>query len=251
MNRNAEMQALLDTAAILKKTSHCIALTGAGISAESGVPPFRGPNGLWSRYDPAEFAHVNAFSSDPGRAWVMFRDMLKPVLAARPNPAHLALARLESAGFIKSIVTQNVDGLHQAAGSRSVLEYHGSMLRLECPACGNKRASADPDITAPPFPRCACGAAMRPDIVLFGESIPAGIVWEGQLLASSCDAILVIGTSGMVQPAAELPFIAKKNRAAVVEFNTAETGLTGAITDVFVRGPAGKTLPALAEILLD
>ena len=234
----------------LKQSHHCIALTGAGVSSGSGIPAFRGSHGLWQKYNPADYASIATFKTSPEKVWEMFSEMLSLIRSASPNNAHAALARLESAGILKGLITQNVDGLHLMAGNRNVLEYHGSSMRLDCLNC-HGRYSINEFSEHEKIPRCTiCGAILKPGIILFGEIIPAGIIWEGQLLAGTCDLLMVIGTSAVVQPAADIPFIAKKNRATIVELNLQETGLTGSITDIFIKGPAEETLPELAEMLL-
>lgn len=227
-----------------KKT---VAFTGAGISVESGIPAFRGGQGLWEKYDPEEYAHIEAFRVNPAKVWLMLKEMFTLILSAKPNPAHLGLAELERMGFLSSVITQNVDGLHQAAGSTNVIEYHGSHRTLSCLECGNHvegTALSERDLPA----RCPrCGSLLKPDVVFFGEPIP----WKAQILSTnacrSCSTLLVIGTSALVYPAAHLPMTAKESGATIVEINREPTPLTDGVSDYLIRGSAGEIIPALVQ----
>ncbi len=219
-----------------------IALTGAGISVESGIPPFRGKGGLWEKIDPIKYAHIDALESNPERVWqVLFLGIGEVLEKARPNDGHIGLERLEKLGALQTIITQNVDGLHQMAGSTDVIEFHGTHAVLRCSRC---RASFDwKEIsldTVPP--KCTCGAFLRPDVVLFGEAIDMGLLQRSQMLAATCDVMLVIGTSATVEPAAYMPIIAKQNGAFIIEINPEPTPLTHRISDVTVLGPAGEAM---------
>src|SRR4030066_1139896 len=174
-----------------------IAFTGAGISVESGIPDFRSAEGLWQKYDPEEYAHIHAFYSDPDKVWLMLKDMFTLVMTAKPNPAHIGLAELEQMGLLDSIITQNVDGLHQAAGSKNVIEFHGNNMWLVCLEC-NERFKTNPEIIEKIPPRCHCRGVLRPDVVFFGEPIPYHATVEATAKAESCDLMLVIGTSAIV-----------------------------------------------------
>ncbi len=235
----------ISLAARLVARGRVVAFTGAGVSAESGIPTFRGRGGLWERFKPEELATPEAFARDPARVWAWYKWRLSLVLSAKPNPAHLALAELERMGLLTAVITQNVDGLHQAAGSKRVVELHGSLRRARCTRCGFKvRLSRVPEEE---LPRCpACRGLLRPDVVWFGESLPADAWLEAVELASSCKCMLVIGTSCAVYPAASLPLIAKRGGAALVEVNLEATPLT-AIADVSLRGRAGELLPLLVD----
>ncbi len=227
-----------------KKT---IAFTGAGISVESGIPDFRGTGGLWEKYDPEEYAHIHAFYANPDRVWSMLKEMFVLVMEARPNLAHLGLAELERMGLLSSVVTQNVDGLHQAAGSKNVIEFHGSHRTLSCLKCSTKIAGSS--LTMEDLPaRCPrCSSLLKPDVVFFGEPIP----WEAQTLSfkesRSCTAVLVIGTSAVVYPAASIPVTAKENGATIIEINKEPTPLTDEISDYLICGSAGQIVPAIIE----
>lgn len=232
----------------LAKSHYTVALTGAGVSAESGIPPFRGSNGLWGKHDPS-LAHIDAFTKDPHRVWEMARELIAVARAAHPNPAHRALARMEEVGRLEGVITQNIDRLHKRAGSRCVIELHGSLDRLRCLRCGRDYDGGGSDpVTADPL--CPiCGSVLKPGMVFFGETLPFGAIGEARLMASSADAMLVVGTSAVVNPAAELPHLAKKNRARIIEVNISTTGLTNDITDVFIRARAGEVLPELAKLI--
>ena len=225
-----------------KKT---IAFTGAGISVESGIPDFRGAQGLWQKYDPEEYAHIHAFYSNPDRVWLMLKDMFALILTAKPNPAHLGLAELERMGLLSSVITQNVDGLHQAAGSRNVIEFHGTNRTLSCLKCSTTIDGTTLKMEDLP-PRCSrCSSLLKPDVVFFGEPIP----WEAQTTSfkesKSCSVVLVIGTSAVVYPAASIPITAKERGAIVIEINMERTPLTDQISDYLIPGSAGEIIPAI------
>jgi len=227
-----------------KKT---IAFTGAGISVESGIPDFRGAQGLWEKYDPEEYAHIHAFYSNPDRVWLMLKDMFALVMNAKPNPAHLGLAELERMGLLSSVITQNVDGLHQAAGSHNVIEFHGSHRTLSCLKCSTTIDGTALKIEDLP-PRCSrCSSLLKPDVVFFGEPIP----WDAQTMSfkesKSCSMVLVIGTSALVYPAASIPITAKERGATVIEINMERTPLTDQISDYLIPGSAGEIVPAILE----
>jgi NAD-dependent deacetylase len=222
-----------------------VALTGAGISVESGIPDFRSKGGLWTRFPPEEYATLQAFRRDPEKVWRMFAEMSQVLDAARPNPAHEALFELERLGVLEGIVTQNIDGLHQRAGSERVVEFHGSILTLTCLGCGERYERGEASLGMPP--RCGCGKLLKPDVVLFGEHIPPHAVEESRRLVEHCRVLLVVGTSAEVTPASFLPVQAKRRGAVVVEINVAPTLLTHGVTDIFLEGKAGVVLPTLAE----
>jgi NAD-dependent deacetylase len=235
------MQALIkQTAEALVQTRNAVALTGAGISIESGIPPFRGPGGLWEKIDPMEVAHIDAFRRNPQKVWqLLLKGMQEFLSAARPNAGHKGLARLEQWGYLRSVITQNVDGLHQAAGSRDVIEYHGTFAWQRCMDCGSRCETHRVDLSQIP-PRCGCGGIYRPDCVFFGEMIPPQHLERSHQLVSRCDILLVVGTSATVQPAAMMPVLARENGALVVEINPAPTPLTGRTSDYLIQGGAGE-----------
>jgi NAD-dependent deacetylase len=235
-------------AAAIKNSVNVIAVTGAGASVESGVPDFRSPGGLWSKYPPDEYATYEAFIDDPDKTWHMFYELGETILKARPNAGHRALARLEELGHLRAVITQNIDGLHYEAGNTTVIEYHGNVRTLACPAC-RRRRSMDLAFRDHGAPRCECGGYMKPDVVLFGEVIPQNALFMADTLAKSCEVLIVVGTSAQVYPAASLPYTAKQWGAYIIECNTMETDFTRTITDIFLEGPAGQTLPRLLEII--
>jgi NAD-dependent deacetylase len=235
-------------AELIRRHPRVVALTGAGISVESGIPSFRGAGGLWDRFDPMEYAHIQAFRRNPAKVWQLLKEMDETITRARPNPAHYALAELEARGFLAGLITQNVDNLHQAAGSRRVVEYHGNARRFICDTCKGRHARETLDFDHTPL-YCLCGGLIRPDVVFFGEQIPPAAQSEAEELAQHCDLLLVIGTSGEVAPASYIPHIAKAGHALIVEVNLEPTGLTYSIADHFLPGSAGEMLPLVLQDL--
>ena len=218
-------------------------LTGAGVSAESGIPTFRGAGGLWRRYRAEELATPEAFARDPRLVWEWYDWRRRVIAECRPNAAHHVLADLEVRVPEFLLITQNVDGLHRRAGSQRVVELHGSLWRVRCPAEGT--VTERPEVPLPSLPpRCACGAVLRPDVVWFGEALPTDAVGRAYGAAEGCDLMLVVGTSALVQPAAALPAIAKAHGAYVVEVNLDATPLSH-LVDELHRGKAGEILPRL------
>jgi len=238
---------LMEQAArLIRFSKYTIALTGAGISAESGIPTFRGHQGLWERYDPMEYASIGSFIEDPEKVWKALYELDEIMQKARPNPAHFALAELEKMGYLKAIITQNVDGLHQAAGSKNVIEFHGSAKRLICLNCGRVYQREEID-TSVLVPRCKCNGLLKPDVVFFGEPIPEKAMELANQEVDACDLMLVIGTSAEVVPASILPWEAKRSGAKIIEVNLSPTNLTDEITDIFLQGPATKVLTSLLK----
>ena len=243
------MQIFQHAAQIISKARSAVAVTGAGISVESGIPPFRGASGLWKKFDPMKYAHIDAFKKDPETVWqVLLKDMKQVLDKARPNAGHQSLYHLETMGILKTIITQNVDGLHQQAGSRDVIEFHGSFASHRCMVCGQPFNSKTLSLNEIP-PRCFCGGILRPNVIMFGEMIPPDDMQRAQMLAASCDVMLLVGTSATVQPAAYLPVIAKRSGAAIVEINTEPTPLTHQISDVTLIGKAGQTMQTLLTVV--
>ena len=227
----------------LKQARSVAVLTGAGVSAESGVPTFRGADGLWKRHRAESLATPEAFARDPKLVWEWY-DWRRGVLAGvKPNAGHYALAELEQRTPKFTLITQNVDGLHELAGSRNVLRVHGSIWMLRCLGCDREQEDRRAPLPEIP-PRCACGGMLRPGVVWFGESLPAAVWRAAETAARSCDVLLVIGTSALVYPAAGLAHLAKSSGARVVEINVAETPLSREI-DEFILGPSGELLPQL------
>jgi NAD-dependent deacetylase len=227
----------------LKQARSIAVLTGAGVSAESGVPTFRGPQGLWKERRPEDLATLAAFARDPKLVWEWY-DWRRSVLAkVKPNAGHTALAELEKRVANFTLITQNVDGLHELAGSRNVLRLHGSMWTLRCMDCERERI--DRRVPMPEIPpRCECGGMLRPGVVWFGEALPQAVWRDAEAAARASELFLVIGTSAVVYPAAGLAQIAKSSGARVVEINIAETALSDGI-DSFLQGPSGELLPQL------
>jgi NAD-dependent deacetylase len=219
-------------------------LTGAGISAESGVPTFRDAlTGLWERYNPEELATPEAFARNPRLVWEWYVHRRKLVESAEPNPGHLAIAEMERRIPEFTLITQNVDGLHARAGSRTVIELHGNIMRTTC-SRENRIITTWEDTGEVP-PRCPhCQGLLRPDVVWFGEMLPEDAIREAVEAASACDLLISVGTSGIVYPAASIPGIARENGAVTLEINPVETALSSSM-DTILRGPAGKILPAL------
>lgn len=241
---------IIKAAEIIKKSKHMIALTGAGISVESGIPDFRSAGGLWDKYDPAIYASIYSFHNMPEKVWEMIFDMIEITENAKPNNAHLALAELEKMKLLKAVITQNIDNLHQEAGSKNVIEYHGNAKHLVCINCSASYSSSEFEISRRRVPHCdSCGKVLKPSVIFFGENIPERALTESQRHAETADVVLVAGTSAIVYPAAGIPRIAKNLGAVIIEFNLEETELTGDYTDIFIYGSAGKTLPELVKLL--
>ena len=234
-------------AALINRSRRTIALTGAGISVESGIPPFRGKGGLWEKIDPMKYAHIDAYIRNPGEVWeVLFCGLRDVLQKAESNDGHRGLFQLEEMGLLQTIITQNIDGLHQMAGSRDVIEFHGTFAEHRCMQCDRRVDSGYLNLEQLP-PRCDCGGILRPDVVMFGEIIPMGHLQRSQMLASDCDLMLVVGTSATVEPAAYLPFIAKRSGAAIIEINPEETPLTRQVSDVTLLGEAGSMMTQLVD----
>ncbi len=233
----------------LVEARNVVALTGAGISVESNIPPFRGKGGLWEKIDPMEYAHIDAFRRDPAKVWeVLIKGMKDVIDQARPNAAHLGLARLEELGRLQTIITQNVDGLHQMAGSNDVIEFHGNFAWQRCTRCDERLPTQKVDLARIP-PLCRCSGVLRPECVFFGEMIPPEHLARSQLVASQCDVMLVIGTSATVQPASYIPVISKESGAKVIEINPEASALTGSISDYLIAGKAGEMTSRLVAQL--
>jgi NAD-dependent protein deacetylase/lipoamidase len=226
-----------------REARRVVVLTGAGVSAESGVPTFRGADGLWRRHRAEDLATPEAFARDPRLVWEWYEWRRRLIATRRPNPAHEAIAALETRVQEFLLITQNVDGLHRRAGSRRLVELHGSLWRVRCLAEGTVAETLEVPFPSLP-PCCTCGALVRPDVVWFGEALPTGAIRQAYDAAESCDVMLVVGTSAFVQPAASLPMIGKAHGAYVVEVNLEPTPLS-AFADESHHGKAGEVLPQL------
>jgi NAD-dependent protein deacetylase/lipoamidase len=233
-----------EIAELLQKRRECVALTGAGISAESGIPTFRSKGGLWEKYDPMVYASAEVFRRDPSKYWMIRGEFIRNYGKYKPNPGHLALVELENMNILRHVITQNIDGLHKDAGSRSVTEIHGSLREINCLSCG--KAYLAPHVPAGDPPYCDCGGVLKPNTVLFGEQLPPGELERAYHESSTCKSMLVVGTSAVVQPAASLPYLAKQSGAAVIEINP-ENAFPGA--DYYVKDKAGTALPRIVEEL--
>ena len=245
---NEQLKKFIESAAEkIIKAKRAVAFTGAGISVESGIPPFRGPDGLWSKYDPV-FLDINYFQTNPGKSWILIKKIFYDFFGkAKFNDAHLALANMEKLGLIKAVITQNIDNLHQEAGSRNVYEFHGTSKYLLCSECGIKHNITDVRLDQLP-PLCKeCGGILRPDFVFFGEPIPEPANSLSFKEAEDADLFLVIGTTGEIMPASMIPFQAKQNGAFIVEVNTEPSRYTNEITDIFLKGKATSVMRRLIE----
>jgi NAD-dependent deacetylase len=234
----------------LRQAQRVAAVTGAGVSAESGVPTFRDAlTGLWSRYRPEELATPQAFRRDPRLVWEWYTWRRELIAGVQPNPGHFALAEMEHLIPLFTLITQNVDGLHQQAGSRKVIELHGNIQHNLCPAEGRRVRDWKQSDELPP--RCPqCGAYLRPDVVWYGENLPAAALDEAMSAAREGQVFFSIGTSSLVQPAASLPLHALENGALLVEINPQQTPLSE-MAHFCLRGASGRVLPALIEAVWD
>jgi NAD-dependent deacetylase len=229
----------------LKRAEKLVFLTGAGISQESGISTFRGNDGLWQKYDPMKLASGEAFRDDPRLVWGWYNDRRRKIMAAKPNPGHIAIANLQNYLQV-CVLTQNIDGLHHKAGSRDIIELHGNIFRTKCTKCDSKSNLRDefPDL---PSTCKTCGSYFRPDVVWFGEGINQE-VWDQALMHSiTCDVMIIVGASLAVSPANTLPFYAKNNKATLVEINPEETPLSYEM-DFSIRKTAADALPRLISI---
>jgi NAD-dependent deacetylase len=234
-------------AELIRERQPCVAFTGAGVSTESGIPDFRSAGGIWDEYDPAEVASIDGFRRDPARVWEFYARRLAVLDEAEPNDAHRALARLEEIGLVRAVVTQNVDGLHQRAGSREVVEVHGSVRGAVCLVCG-RRESFERVLELLPLPRCACGAVLKPGVVLFGELLPLDAFERASDLARGAKLLLVVGSSLEVHPAAGLPLETLLGGGSVAIVNRDPTPLDSRAA-VRVGGSAGEALRETSALL--
>jgi NAD-dependent deacetylase len=229
---------------LIRNSHNLVVFSGAGLSAESGIPTYRGAGGLWSKYDPSKYADIQYFNQDPSYYWRFFKEERYPVIkAARPNRAHEALVKLEQQGTLFQVITQNIDGLHQEAGQRKVCELHGNTRRIICLEC-NRGYHMDEvyrglEKTLPP--RCSCGGLLKPDVVLFGESLPQEALNTAWQAARECDTFLVVGSSLVVNPAAQIPLLAKQNGSLLLIINIDVTPLDE-MADLVIHCPASEVL---------
>lgn len=232
----------------ISNASSIVVLTGAGISAESGVPTFRGREGLWNNFRPEQLATPSAFAHDPELVWNWYAWRRELISTCDPNPGHHAIASMESSKRELVLITQNVDGLHQRAGNEEVIELHGNIWRMRCPQCCRTHEDHSvPLVTIPPLCK-VCGSIPRPDVVWFGESLDSVILKAAFHAASKCDLMIVAGTSAVVQPAATIPLIALENKSTVLEVNLEMTPLSS-LFDHTILGKAGEILTGILSIL--
>jgi NAD-dependent deacetylase len=228
----------------IRSAKKIVFVTGAGISQESGIPTFRGKDGLWRNYDAMKLATIDAFYSNPKLVWEWYNKRRKNIFAAEPNLGHKAIAELEK--FVKVVVlTQNIDGLHQRAGSTDVLELHGSIVKIKCTSCNFKSDISTEFVDIPPL--CKCGNILRPDVVWFGESLPQDIWQQAMIHASNSDVMIVVGTSLVVSPANSLPIYVKQNKAILIEVNPEKTAMSSYM-DLSIRSTSVTALPKLVSI---
>ncbi len=235
-------------AELVREAAPCVVLTGAGVSTESGIPDFRSAEGIWARYDPFEVAHIDAFRRDPARVWEFYALRLDALAQARPNDGHQALAELEERGWIRAVVTQNVDGLHRAAGSQEVVEVHGSLREAECVHCGVRVPIAEA-LAELPLPACPeCGEVLKPGVVMFGELLPVDAIERAQQLAAEAGLLLVVGSSLEVHPVAGLPGETLATGGALAIVNRGGTPWDSR-AELVIGAGAGETMRALAAAL--
>jgi NAD-dependent deacetylase len=238
-----------EAAQLLRNSKFTTAFTGAGISVESGIPPFRGEEGLWNKYDPRTL-ELDYFINNPTPSWGAIKEIFYThFTGARPNLAHLVLAEMERRDLLARIITQNIDNLHQEAGNKHVFEFHGNAHQLHCLECHSTYSAKSVNLDHLP-PTCRqCGGLLKPGFVFFGESIPKGPMVAAYEAATLSDVFLIIGTTGEVMPANQFPLLAKENGAAIIEINPTESKYTQGVTDIFLQGKAGEVMEKLAEIL--
>ena len=228
----------------LKAARKIVFVTGAGMSQESGIPTFRGKDGLWRNYDPMKIATIDAFYENPKLVWEWYEDRRRNIVAAQPNPGHNAIAELERYKEVV-VLTQNIDGLHQRAGSTKVLELHGGIIRIKCTVCSFQDYIVSSFDMLPPL--CKCGKILRPDVVWFGEPLPQDVWTEAIAYANSCDVMIIAGTSLLVSPANTLPLYAKQNNALLIEINPEDT-MMSVDMNLTIRETCSNVIPKLTEI---
>ncbi len=234
-------------AKLIKNANHITAFTGAGISVESGIPPFRGKDGLWNKYDPV-FLDIGYFKKKPKESWKLIKEIFYDFFGkAKPNAAHFALAEMEKMGSLHSIITQNIDNLHQKAGSKNVYEFHGNSRYLICQNCLKKYLVQNIDLSFLP-PKCKnCKAVLKPDFIFFGEQIPEPARTNSFEETKKADVFILIGTTGEIMPASMIPYEAKKNNVKIIEINTQPSNYTNTITNIFLKGKATEIMQKLLE----
>ncbi|MFO7828536.1 MAG: NAD-dependent deacylase [Bacteroidales bacterium] len=232
---------------VLTKSKHAIAYTGAGISVESGIPPFRGKDGLWNKYDP-KYLDLDYFLSNPYKSWIVIKEIFYNFFGnAKPNAAHIGLAEMEKMGIIKAVVTQNIDNLHTEAGSQEVYEFHGNSRELVCLDDHSRYKVSDVSLENLP-PKCkVCGNFLKPDFIFFGEQIPEDAHRKSFEASRVCDVVIIVGSTGEVVPAALVPQFAKQNGAFIIEINPEKSYFTDSITDLFIKGKASDVIEKISN----
>ncbi len=248
------LEAISHAASLIRQSHNTVALTGAGISTPSGIPDFRTPgSGLWTRIEPMEVASLSAFRHDPDKFYTWLRPLAMQMLAAQPNPAHAAMAKLQALGYLATIITQNIDGLHRRAGAQVVLEVHGSLDTLTCTNCYRKApASAviDDYLEHSIIPYCqVCGCVLKPDIILYEEQMPIDTWRKAEIASHHCELMLVVGTSLEVMPSARLPYDALDHGSHLVIINNSSTYMDER-ADVVIRGDVAEVLPQMVDEVL-
>lgn len=229
---------------LIVSSKYTLAYTGAGISVESGIPPFRGENGLWSKYDP-NILELSYFYLHPDKSWKVIKEIFYDFFGeAQPNKAHIVLAELEKLGLVNAVVTQNIDNLHFDAGSKEVYEFHGNSRMLVCTTCEKKYVAAETNLTY--IPLCdSCHGLLKPDFIFFGERIPEVAYRKSVEAAKQANVVVIIGSTGEVYPAASIPRYAKENGAKIIEINPEKSLFTDSITDIFIKGKATEIMNEL------
>ncbi len=230
-------------------SNHTTGFTGAGVSVESGIPPFRGENGLWNKYDPG-ILDLDYFYSHPLDSWKVIKEIFYDFFgSAKPNKAHYALAEMEKMNQLHAVITQNIDNLHQEAGSQTVYEFHGNSRNLICQECGRKYEVSDELIAELP-PKCEkCGTILKPDFIFFGEMIPEYAYSKSIEEAENAEVFIVIGSTGEVIPASMIPSMAKKNNVKIIEVNPNHSFFTHSVTDIFLQGKATEVMAELVDTI--
>ncbi len=235
---------------LINEAQYLIAFTGAGISVESGIPPFRGEDGIWSRYDP-KVLDLDYFFANPYDSWVVIKEIFYDFFGkAKPNDAHKVLGRWEASGKLKSVITQNIDNLHQEGGCDVVYEFHGNSQVMECTACHHHYPASEANLDELPVSCPLCGGLVKPGFIFFGEAIPRAAYDNSLEAARNADVCLIIGSLGEVMPASMVPHEAKRNGATVIEVNPKPSNFTNSVTDIYLAGKASETMLALEKQLL-
>jgi len=227
---------------LINNSKYTTAFTGAGISVESGIPPFRGEKGLWNKYDP-QVLDIHYFYSNPKESWTVIKEIFYDFFGnAKPNDAHIGLAKLEKQNKLQAIITQNIDNLHQEAGSKVVHEFHGNSKQLICTSCSFKATASATSLDKVPVLCPECNQLVKPDFIFFGEGIPPYAYQHSMEASQKSEVMIVIGTTGEVMPACQMPFVAKQNGATIIEINPETSKFTHTITDIFLQGKASEIM---------